>query len=112
MFDSAILGTVSTAIFVWLALRVFNRRERWAKYALIAYLLVIVGYPLNFGPVTWLASRNHLPEFLALPAEYFYRPLAYVSAEGPTPIRRFLFWYAELWSAPQRVIEYDDDASM
>ena len=54
-------------------------------------------YPLSFGPVNWLAGHDYVPEWMAQALEIFYWPLALTSAYGPEPIRKALFWYAELW---------------
>jgi hypothetical protein len=109
LFYSAAFGTISTAIFVWLCLRIFNRRERWAKRALMAYVSVLVIYPLSFGPVTWLAVHDRIPLALARPLEILYTPLAYGSAQGPAPLQKLLFWYVELWVGPPQPIEFDDN---
>jgi len=51
--------TVAFAAFcVWLAVRIYNRRERWAKWTAVGMVVtILVGYPLSFGPACWISSR-------------------------------------------------------
>jgi hypothetical protein len=44
------------AFCIWLAVRIVNRRERWAKRTALG-LGVLLAYPLSFGPACWTASR-------------------------------------------------------
>jgi hypothetical protein len=50
------LGVAFAALCVWLGVRIFNRRERWAKWTAVA-LAAVVAYPLSIGPVCWASSR-------------------------------------------------------
>jgi hypothetical protein len=43
------------AFCVWLTVRIFNRRERWAIRTAVG-LVVLSAYPLSFGPACWLSS--------------------------------------------------------
>jgi hypothetical protein len=52
----AFAAIIFTAFCVWLAVRIVNRRERWAKWtALIAVALPMV-YVASFGPACWLVG--------------------------------------------------------
>ena len=44
-----VLGVVFTAFCVWLGVRIVIRRERWAKRMALG-LVVLLAYPLSFGP--------------------------------------------------------------
>jgi len=55
--DFALL-VASLALAVWLAVRVINRRERWAKWALATLASLPVLYVVSFGPACWLDSRR------------------------------------------------------
>lgn len=48
------------ALCVWLAVRIVNRRERWAKWTLAAVIVVPVLYFASFGPACWICSRLHV----------------------------------------------------
>jgi hypothetical protein len=52
------LAVAFAAICVWLAVRIFNRRERWAKWTLAVSIGIPALYMLSFGPACWLASRD------------------------------------------------------
>jgi hypothetical protein len=44
---------------VWLAIRIVNRRERWAKRTAIAMAIVPLLYVLSSGPAKTLAFHGH-----------------------------------------------------
>jgi hypothetical protein len=47
------------AFCAWLAVRIVNRRERWAKWTLAASFGVPLLYAAGFGPACWLAAKNY-----------------------------------------------------
>lgn len=49
------------AFCVWLAVRIVNRRERCAKWTLVAVIGLPVLYVASFGPACWLAGCGMLP---------------------------------------------------
>jgi len=51
-----VLGVAFAAFCVWLGVRIVNRRERWAKWTLVAALLL--AYPLSLGPAMALGERS------------------------------------------------------
>ncbi len=52
------LGVVFAAFVVWLTVRIVNRRERWAKRTALAFVVVLVLYPLSMGPAYWITGRT------------------------------------------------------
>src|SRR5258708_31491364 len=55
---SLLLAAVTfSALCVWLAVRIVNRREKWAKWMAVALAVVLVGYPLSFGPACWISDH-------------------------------------------------------
>src|SRR5260370_1286604 len=87
-----ILGTTFGAVAVWLAVRIVNRRERWAKWTAVALAAVLVSYSLSFGPACWISSRTSVG---ASRLPVIYRPMMWVISRD----RRFaraLNQYAEL----------------
>jgi hypothetical protein len=58
------LGVAFAAFVVWLAVRIINRRERWAKWTLAAVVLLPVLYVASFGPACWIASRMNADAIL------------------------------------------------
>jgi hypothetical protein len=55
-----VIGTAYAAVSVWLGVRLFNRRERWAKWTIVALVLMPVLYVLSSGPMTILAFRTRI----------------------------------------------------
>jgi hypothetical protein len=52
------LAVAFAAFCVWRAVRIFNRRERWAKWTLAAIVGLPVLYVLSFGPACWKSERT------------------------------------------------------
>jgi hypothetical protein len=91
----AVLGVSFTAFAVWLAVRIVNRRERWAKRVAIALIVALIVYPLSIGPATWLDERGLLP-VSAVPL--IFLPLFWTYESGPRSIRVATDWYIGVWS--------------
>ncbi|MBS0262889.1 MAG: hypothetical protein JSS02_13125 [Planctomycetes bacterium] len=66
--------TICGAVVVWLSIRFINRREKWARRALMGTVVTLlfspVLYLLALGPVMFLESRGWLPETLMQVVEY------------------------------------------
>jgi len=95
------------AFCIWLAVRIFNRRERWAKRTGVAVLLLPVLYVLSFGPACWWLARPAPQLFWGEPggsvptiesafphAPLYYWPLGWLAQYGRQPIAPVLQWYA------------------
>lgn len=91
-----IVGTIFSAFCLWLVVRIFNRRERWAKRLGLATLIVgLLGYPLSFGPACWISSHtDHGIDFV----NSTFQPMLRIWWRGPTPIRHSVQWYALLFA--------------
>jgi hypothetical protein len=61
------------AFGIWLALRTLNRRERWAKWTALVWMLL--GYPLSIGPAWWFSQRIGNPEWMRESLDFVYTPL-------------------------------------
>ena len=89
----AVIGMTSAAFAVWLAIRIINRRERWAKWTAVALsLIAIAGYPLSMGPVAIFAPD------LRLRAHDFYRfyyPIYWVSYKSELVDDIVFDWYCD-----------------
>jgi len=87
------LAVAFAAFCVWLAVRIVNRRERWAKRTAVGLAVVLVLYPLSAGPATWILHHCDLPK----PAFRFilklYGPLGLFEAHSPSPVRNALAAY-------------------
>ena len=89
-FLLAAIGIAYAAFCVWLAVRIVNKRERWAKWALAVAIGMPVPYVLGIGPVVWLVEHRLLSETAA---ETIYWPLN----QSPAWIRDAMEQYAALW---------------
>jgi len=91
-----VLPVAFAALCVWLAVRIVNRRERWAKWTLAVTVGVPVLYVLSFGPACWKFSRfdgwENPNEMLAI----VYRPIVWIWHERPMPIGGIIDWYANV----------------
>ena len=58
----AAIGVAFAAFCVWLGVRIFNRRERWAKWTALAIAAVLAAYPLGIKPAVWLMEREWMPQ--------------------------------------------------
>jgi hypothetical protein len=81
-----IMGVAFAALAVWLAVRIVNRRERWAKWTAVA----LVAYPLSFGPAVWLAARGTIPETAV---KCVYWPLLCQRVHLPNSWGAIIQWY-------------------
>lgn len=89
-------GVAFTAFGFWLAVRVVNRRERWAKWALAVAVTVPVLYAASFGPACWWISRHGDSEWLP----DVYRPIGLCGARSPIA-KQMICGYARLGMPPE-----------
>jgi hypothetical protein len=92
-----ILGVALAASFVWLVIRLINRRERWAKRLAAALVAMLVAYLLSFGPIARLESRGGWSQSQETAFEVLYFPFFCGVNFGPQWIRSPLYWYLNLW---------------
>jgi hypothetical protein len=96
------LAVAFAATCIWLAVRIINRRERWAKWTAVG---LVIGVPLlyvaSFGPACWIDSRIKRNSF-----EYefdflqFYRPVEHVWLRGPDSVAAAINWYCYAFTKP------------
>lgn len=93
------LAVAFAAFCVWLAVRIVNRRERWAKRLAVALVLTLA-YPMSFGPVCWWLSTVRQEggvvsaRFRDPPLAYW--PIGYCAKHGPESLHEGIRWYATL----------------
>jgi hypothetical protein len=102
-----IIGAAFAAFCIWLAVRIVNRREWWAKWT-AAGLSVVVAYPLSFGPACWISSRTGTGAVIVSIA---YQPVIRIIFEPSAPdlVVSSIMKYAELLSAPGWMFSYTGD---
>jgi len=93
----AAVAAAVAAICIWLTVRIVNRRERWAKRTLTAFVGLPVLYVLSFGPACWISSRLQ-PSGKVVSAIYW--PIIGIMWQGPYVVQRVLMEYVE-FGAPR-----------
>jgi hypothetical protein len=96
------------AFCVWLAVRIFNRRERWTKLTLTAMVGVPVLYVTSFGPACWISSHtldrgDHIG---AQTLNMLYQPILSLAWSGPSIVQGPTIWYARVCSSDGWAIGY------
>jgi hypothetical protein len=84
------LAVTFAAFCVWLGVRVFNRRERWAKWTAVS-VAVLTAYPLSVGPTVWLLCRGYLSADVAI---IYLQPVRWLQ---PSLAYDVLVGYASYW---------------
>src|SRR5262245_46783807 len=97
---SLVLPGVAVALIafcIWLAVRIVNRRDRWAQLTAVVLAVVLIGYPVSIGPAGWLLSRDSTPIQVQLAALNFYKPLRLAVRSSPRAARIGADRYCDLW---------------
>jgi hypothetical protein len=93
-FVLSALGAAFAGFCVWLAVRVYNRGERWAKWTAVAVVIVML-YPMSVGPVLWMDLHGVTPAWSHdIP---LYQPVQWLRENGPEPIRDAINRYLDIW---------------
>jgi hypothetical protein len=103
------LAVALAAFSIWLTVRIVNRRERWAKWTAVGLVVVLLAYPLSFGPVCWLNSQpvttknpSPMPKLRHPPlAMIIYIPLGRLASSN-TVIGHAVLWWAAYGLEPGR----------
>jgi hypothetical protein len=98
---------VSFAAFVvWITVRFINRRERWAKWLLVATIFgAPILYVLSVGPAAYMTTHGLASPELSQALTTFYSPLDWIMDHGPGPVSEALLWYASKWWADARLVD-------
>ncbi len=68
-----------------------DRKKPGVAFWATLLVVVLVAYPLSFGPACWMMSRGSLPIF---PTAYPYWPLVVSANAAPRPVRNLVAWYS------------------
>jgi len=90
------LAVAFAAFCVWLAVRIVNRRERWAKWTLAALIVLIAVYPLSWGPRCWLYYWGFISDDLMPVILTIHAPLDWLAINGPKAVQDAMSWYWNL----------------
>ncbi|MBI3861957.1 MAG: hypothetical protein HY290_08670 [Planctomycetia bacterium] len=90
------LAVAFAAFCIWLTVRIINRRERWAKWTLVAVIGVPVLYVASFGPACWwFATELPVSKLMDCPEIYLPVGRVYRAAGGRDSwIGQAINWYA------------------
>jgi hypothetical protein len=96
------LAVAFAAVCVWLGVRVYNRRERWAKSMLALCVGLPMLYVASFGPACWWTAPRFYPTIgPARLAPRIYLPLDHIRSRGPKIVGAALNWYATVGNDDQ-----------
>jgi hypothetical protein len=94
MAIAALIASVTFAAFcVWLGVRVYNRRERWAKWTAAGLVVLLIAYPLSVGVAFRLLTLAGDPGWAVDAYHSFYAPIWWLYDNGPEPVRSAIRWY-------------------
>ncbi len=62
-----------------------------AFWATVVVVVLLVAYPLSFGPACWMCERHILGQRAAW---LIFRPMTWLCLHGPDPIKATIGWYA------------------
>jgi hypothetical protein len=67
-----------------------------AFWATVVVVVVLVAYPLSWGPILWLNSHDAIPKLAQGPIAWFYYPILWICGHVPT-FGYFMVRYTDLW---------------
>src|SRR5579872_2385025 len=84
------------SVAVWLGVRIFNRRERWAKWTAISIGIATMLYPLSLGPACWLVGDSEIRMTIF---EGAYYPILWLARASRPPVNtgpvdKWIEWYS------------------
>ena len=66
-----------------------------AFWATVVVVVMLVGYPVSFGPACWMTKRD--PMTFNRKAPLVYWPIGWACVSGPRQVRKAFSWYAMLY---------------
>jgi hypothetical protein len=66
-----------------------------AFWTSVVVAVVLLAYPISFGPACWMADREMVAVSLV---RDLYDPLVALIVAGPRPVQRMMFYYGEAGS--------------
>jgi hypothetical protein len=89
---------ILAATAVWIVMRLINSRKKpGRRFWIVLALVVVVGYPLSYGPALWI--QGAAPGWIAYYIGDLYQPLCWLV--GTTEMSKYLCdWYIRLWVTP------------
>jgi hypothetical protein len=91
------VGAGTWAFWIWLGVRLVNRREPWAKWMLAGTVALPIIYVASYGPVRWLIQQlpvDGTPEWASDGFSWFYYPLIHSDIDV---LGRYLDWSIDVF---------------
>lgn len=108
------LSAAFAAFCVWLAVRIVNRREAWAKWTAGAGICLPVLYLLSFGPACWWLSQpleqSNVPILTMRRAPAVYEPIATAVPHCPRSLLVAINWYGTVGLGDDTAVYLADSA--
>ena len=101
-----VLAASFTAFCVWLTVRTVNRRERWARWTLVALIGPPVLFVVSLGPTCWMIGRGIISSRFA---STLYYPFLSLEFHAPHVTRQSVSAYARLWDAETALAALRDE---
>jgi len=97
----SILAIAFAAFCVWLAVRIVNRRERWAKWTAAAAIVTLpVAYILGFGVASRATAVPLGGAVNRIPLMEIYWPIGALAANRDSKAAFAISWYLRIWTRP------------
>lgn len=74
-------------------------------WAIVTLAVVLVAYPLGFGPAMWAMNRNKVVSPRGVSAAY--QPILWLWAHGPDAVADSIIWYGHLGSEGVWLVDPD-----
>jgi hypothetical protein len=92
------LAVAFAACCVWLAVRVFSRRDKLANWlAILVFVEAVAAYPLSSGPVIFLCMAFNRPDWAQSVLDVVYLPLDDALRGGPQWLWSAMLQYRYWW---------------
>jgi hypothetical protein len=104
--DDEILARVGLAVAafsIWLTIRIFNRRERWAKRTAAVLVAVPILYVLSFGPACWWFTDRSFGYAFRMPSVAYW-PMGWTVRHSPKPVSSAVCWYAKVGNSEELLV--------
>jgi hypothetical protein len=93
-----VLAPVPSSIDTRIAMTADHKKPGVAFWTTVVVVVMLVVYPLSLGPVCWITCQMERGEGLVA---VIYRPILWTVSDNPAQLsRRWVFWYAALFSEP------------
>ena len=75
------------------------RKKPGVAFWATVVVVLLLAYPVSFGPATWLYDNGGIPASAEGALEDFYEPVIWARDDDASPrwLRRSVNWYEALW---------------